>query len=141
MAGSPGRPPPRPPASGRIARGELVQREGLAALVVSAGLVLLASVVQPALGPAADLGALPVRPIAPWFFIWIQELLRLGEPVVWGVLVPAGLLALLALWPYLVDRQPEGAGQWFSRYGRATQWLALGMVVILVGLTVRGALR
>ncbi len=131
----------RAPAPARIPRGELVQREGLVALVVSAGLVVLASAAPPALGPAADFAALPVQPTAPWFFIWIQELLRLGEPVVWGVLVPAGLLAMLALWPYVVDRQPDGAGQWFNRSGRAAQWLALGLVVVLVGLTLRGALR
>jgi quinol-cytochrome oxidoreductase complex cytochrome b subunit len=129
------------PAPARLTRAELVQREGLAALVVSAGLVLLAAAAPPALGPAADFAALPVRPTAPWFFIWVQELLRLGEPVVWGVLVPAGILAVLALWPYIVDRRPDGAGQWFSRHGRATQWLALGLAAILVGLTLRGALR
>ena len=129
------------PATARLPRSELVQREGLADLIVTAGLVLLASWAPPALGPAADFAALPVKPAAPWFFIWVQELLRLGEPVVWGVLVPAGLLAMLALWPYVVDRQPGGAGQWFNRQGRAAQWLAVGLVVVLVGLTLRGALR
>jgi quinol-cytochrome oxidoreductase complex cytochrome b subunit len=129
------------PAAARLPRGELVQREGLAALLVSAALVVLAAVAPPALGPAPDFAALPVKPTAPWFFIWVQELLRLGDPVVWGVLVPAGLLAGLALWPYVVDRRPEGAGQWFNRPGRAGQWVALGLVLVLVGLTVRGALR
>lgn len=129
------------PAPARVPRGELVQREMLAAVVVSAGLVLLASVIPPALGPAADFSGLPVKPTAPWFFVWVQELLRLGEPMLWGIAVPVGLLAMLALWPYLIDRRPGGAGQWFSREGRAAQWLALVLVLVLAGLTLRGALR
>ena len=128
-------------APARISRAVLVQREGLAALAATIGLVVLAALAPPALGPAADFAALPVKPTAPWFFIWIQELLRLGEPIFWGVLVPAGVLAALALWPYWIDRQPDGAGQWFNRQGRATQWVALGLVAIMVGLTLRGALR
>ena len=56
-------------------------------------------------------------------------------------LPPLGLLAALALLPYWFDRRPEGAGQWFSRAGRAGQWLALGLGLLLVGLTLRGVLR
>ena len=136
--------PARPadaPAPARITRGELVQREALAALVVSAGLVVLAALAMPALGPVADFTALPERPTAPWFFIWIQELLRLGEPLVWGVAVPAGLLALLAALPYVLDRQAGTPGQWFSRSGRPVQALGLALALVLVGLTLRGALR
>jgi quinol-cytochrome oxidoreductase complex cytochrome b subunit len=129
------------PAPARIPRGELVQREGLAALVVTAGLVLLASLVRPALGPTADFAALPVKPTAPWFFIWVQELLRLGEPVLWGVLVPASILTVLALLPYLMDRRPGGAGRWFGRESRTAQWLALGLVLFLGALSLRGLLR
>ena len=132
---------PGTPAPGRITRAELVQREGLAALVVTAGLVVLAALAPPALGPAADFEALPVEPTAPWFFIWVQELLRLGEPVVWGVAVPAGLLAVLALLPYVIDWRPGRTGAWFSREGRAAQWLALGLILLVAGLTVTGALR
>ena len=61
--------------------------------------------------------------------------------MVWGVLAPLGLLALLALLPYWFDRRPEGAGEWFSPNGRAGQWLALGLGLLLAALTVRGVLR
>ncbi len=133
--------PPGAPRPSRISRHELVQREGLAALLVTAALVVLAALARPALGPAADFAALPAEPTAPWFFIWVQELLRLGAPLLWGVIVPLGVLAVLALLPYWFDRRPEGAGQWFGRAGRAGQWLALGLVVLLGALTLRGVLR
>lgn len=133
--------PPEAPRPARLPRSELIQREGLAAVLVTAGLVVLAALAPPALGPAADFAALPAEPVAPWFFIWVQELLRLGQPLVWGVAVPLGVLAALALLPYLFDRQPGGAGQWFGRKGRAGQWLALALVVVLAGLTLSGVLR
>ena len=125
----------------RISRQELVQREALVALLATAALVVVAAAVPPALGPAADFSALPERPTAPWFFIWVQELLRLGTPWVWGVAVPLGLLTLLALLPYALDRRAEGAGQWFGRAGRMGQWLALGLGLLLGALTLSGVLR
>jgi len=125
----------------RLPREVLVRREALVALIAGAGLLALAALARPALGPAADFTALPDHPVAPWFFIWVQELLRLGEPLLWGVAVPAGLLGLLALLPYVLDRQPGGEGRWFGRQGRAAQWLALGLVLLLAGLTLRGVLR
>jgi len=133
--------PAEAPAPARILRGELVQREALAALVVTVGLVLLASLAVPALGPVADFAALPDKPTAPWFFIWIQELLRLGDPLVWGVVVPLALLGLLAGLPYVLRRRAGSAGQWFSRDGRPVQMLALVVMLALIGFTLRGALR
>jgi quinol-cytochrome oxidoreductase complex cytochrome b subunit len=118
-----------------------VRREALAALAATAVLVVLAAAVPPPIGPAAEFSALPADAQAPWIFIWLQELLRLGNPLLWGIAVPGTFLALLALVPYVIDRQAAGTARWLNRSGRAAQWLGLGLAALLLILTVRGALR
>jgi quinol-cytochrome oxidoreductase complex cytochrome b subunit len=54
----------------------------------------------------ADPGQTPLDIQAPWFFLWIQGLLKLGDKQIMGVLIPlAGLLGLLCV--PLVDRTPR----------------------------------
>lgn len=48
----------------------------------------------------------PLEAQAPWFFLWIQGLLKLGSKTFMGVLVPTILIALLFLVPFL-DRNPS----------------------------------
>lgn len=43
----------------------------------------------------------PLESQAPWFFLWVQGLLKLGDKVVWGILTPLVILALLFIVPYL----------------------------------------
>ncbi len=117
----------------RITRAELVQREALAALFSGALLLLLAAFfpapIAPPITPAGDLTA---QARAPWFFLWIQHLLRLGDPFLMGVLIPALLLALLALIPYLPPPLPAGElGRWLPRRGRAAQNL-VGLILLLL---------
>ncbi len=128
-------------SSTRIPRDALVQREALAALMATAVLVVVAAALPPPIGPAADFNALPADAQAPWIFIWVQELLRLGSPLLWGIIVPGLLLGVLALVPYAVDRQAAGTAHWFNRPGRAAQWLVLALAGLLLALTARGALR
>jgi quinol-cytochrome oxidoreductase complex cytochrome b subunit len=43
----------------------------------------------------------PLGTTAPWYFLWLQGGLKLGDKVFWGILFPGILLGLLAVWPYL----------------------------------------
>lgn len=125
----------------RIRRDELVRREVLAMLVVVVILISLTLLFPPSLAPAGDFTQLPGEAKAPWFFVWVQELLRLGDPFLMGVLVPLGLLTLLALLPYLVDRSDTGVARWFNREGRRAQWLTIAVALLVVGLILKGTLR
>lgn len=82
----------------------------------------------------------PIRPEnpakAPWYFLGLQEMVGYSA-LAGGVLVPAlAILALLSI-PY-VDREPAGAGAWFtSRTGtRLALWSFLGTLVAATALTV-----
>jgi quinol-cytochrome oxidoreductase complex cytochrome b subunit len=124
-----------------ISRNELVRREALAALVTLIVLLLLTLFFPPSLGPTADFTGLPAEATAPWFFLWIQELLRRGPPLWMGVVVPLALLSVLALIPYALDRSADGEGIWFNRPGRLAQIVTLLIVVIILAFTLSGALR
>jgi hypothetical protein len=65
--------------------------------------------------------------------LWVQALLRSLPPVVAGILIPMGVLALLIAIPYLIDRRTAGVAVWFNRPGRAAQIIA---IVIFVGLII-----
>jgi quinol-cytochrome oxidoreductase complex cytochrome b subunit len=119
----------------RVDRGHLVKTETAAALIVLAALILISIVLPAPIGPIADLPSAPDQAQAPWFFLWVQALLRSLPPVVAGILIPLGVLALLIISPYLIDRRTDGVAVWFNRPGRAAQVVAILIVIELIVLT------
>jgi quinol-cytochrome oxidoreductase complex cytochrome b subunit len=116
----------------RITRKELARREGLAMLWAVLVLILLAILVPAPLAPGIQEGAIPAsESLAPWFFLWVQQLLKVGDPFIYGVLIPLGALLILALIPYITSHRlsPSELGRWFPRGGRLVQIL----VTILSG--------
>ena len=100
-----------------ISRHELVWREMIALLVVSVLLLAIAIIFPPGLAPVANFEIPPAEAVAPWFFVWIQQLLRFGSPFLMGVLIPVLILVVLALLPYLLDNNQQGVGRWFNSQG------------------------
>lgn len=49
----------------------------------------------------ADPQITPLGTTAPWYFLWIQGALKLGDKVFWGIVFPGLVLGVLAVWPYL----------------------------------------
>lgn len=125
----------------RVGREQLVRTEVTGALLTLAALLVLSLALDAPLAPPADPTALVGEPKAPWFFLWVQELLRVASPFLAGVLVPLAVLGVLGLLPYALDRRDEGMAQWFNRPGRILQIAFLFLVVAIVFLTLRGVLR
>jgi quinol-cytochrome oxidoreductase complex cytochrome b subunit len=131
-------PPPEARSdSQRITRFELLRREILAALLALIILIVVAArLPAPIDMPIQEFASLgQANPEAPWFFLWVQQLLRYGDAFLLGIAVPLGILALLALLPYLVPHIPaEQQGHWFPRAGRIAQFiaalLAIGWLVL-----------
>ncbi len=107
----------------RISRFELVRREVLAMIFVSAALLLLAAFVPaPIAPPITELTAISGDVRAPWFFLWVQEMLKWGDPFFWGILVPLFMLVLLAIIPYFFPQPAEHEiGSWFPKSNRLAQ--------------------
>jgi quinol-cytochrome oxidoreductase complex cytochrome b subunit len=122
----------------RVSRDELVRTEALGALIVTIGLLALTLAYQPSVGPPGNFRQLTEQASAPWFFLWVQQLLRWGAPLPMGLLIPIGLVAIIALIPYAIDRSQTGVARWFSREGRAAQIVIVAIVVGLIVLTLLG---
>jgi ubiquinol-cytochrome c reductase cytochrome b subunit len=54
----------------------------------------------------ADPQVTPIGTTAPWYFLWIQGALKLGDKVLWGIIFPTIVIVLLMVIPY-VDTTPS----------------------------------
>jgi hypothetical protein len=64
------------------------------------------------LEPHANPLSTPLHTVAPWYFLWIQGLLKLGDKTLMGVILPTILVGAFTLWPYF-DVGPNR--RWASR--------------------------
>lgn len=123
----------------RITRYELVKREILAMMIASVVMILIATLVPaPLSSPILD-ASIPINSDvrAPWFFLWVQQLLRHGDAFLMGVVIPIIVLIFLGSLPYLFPQTSETKkGEWFPASGRIAQIivaiLALGWLVLTI---------
>jgi quinol-cytochrome oxidoreductase complex cytochrome b subunit len=110
----------------------LTRREGAAALVVFAVVMLLAAAWNAPLLAQANPGMSPNPAKAPWYFMGVQELLVHLHPAFGAVAVPLVALALLIALPSLGGTE-RPSGRWFGSPRGAR--LALGAAVLAVLVT------
>jgi len=122
----------------RITRFELVRREGLAMLLTGSALLILSTFAPaPLAAPITSTTTVTEAVRAPWFFLWVQQLLKLGNPFLLGVLVPLVILTLLALIPYVFPKPaPAELGRWFPKSNRAAQILVATLALAILSLIV-----
>ena len=86
------------------------------------------------LEPHADNLITPLHTTSPWYFLWVQGLMKLGDKFIFGALIPFGLVfGTLVVWPYIeVGRN--------RRYGarRIGLSIAAGSLVLTAVLTYMG---
>jgi quinol-cytochrome oxidoreductase complex cytochrome b subunit/mono/diheme cytochrome c family protein len=126
----------------RISRFDLVRREVMVMLIASVALLFISTVFpapieRPITQATVDMGANAHNARAPWFFLWVQQLLKLGDPFFWGVATPVLLLILLAVLPYILPQAHESEfGRWLPRGNRFGQILMIVVTIILIILTI-----
>jgi quinol-cytochrome oxidoreductase complex cytochrome b subunit len=122
----------------RISRFELLRRE-VKVMVLSGVVLLFVSMLFPA----------PIeRPItqtlvetesarAPWFFLWVQQMLKAGDAFLLGVALPTLVLLVLAILPYALPQAAENEyGRWFPRGNRIAQIVVIVIALIITILTI-----
>jgi len=126
----------------RINRNELIRREVLAMLLAGAALILLAAFVPaPIARPITDINVMSGDARAPWFFLWVQQMLKWGDPFIWGVLFPLVILAVIALIPYIFPRPADAElGKWFPPSNRLAQIVLALIALLVIVLTIFGSL-
>jgi quinol-cytochrome oxidoreductase complex cytochrome b subunit len=131
----------------RISRFELVRRETLAMILTSAALVIL-SIFTPAPIASPIPASVSIRlsvtesvDRAPWFFLWIQQMLKWGDPFLWGVLVPLLVLLILVLIPYVFPKPLQSElGRWFPKSNRLAQITLAVIALLIILFTILGSL-
>ena len=123
---------------------ELVRRIVLVFLLVFNLTLLLSIFFDAPLEEAANAAVTPNPAKAPWYFLWLQELVAsttirvVGVTVsggfVGGILVPGVLLLLAAAWPALDRGVAAAEGRWFPRERRAQNVTFLLVAVAIVAL-------
>ena len=106
---------------------------GVAATVLALGVAFAAP-----LRGIANPNLTPEPAKAPWYFVGLQELLSHFDPLVAGILVPAGALIVLTLLPY-IDRNPATEAR-HRKVAICTFLivLAAALVLTVLGLAFRG---
>lgn len=126
----------------------LVRRLLLVMLATALVSCILTIVVQAPLEEAANPRVTPNPAKAPWYFLWLQELVTdttihigsftINGALIGGILLPGILVALLAIWPYLDKSPVTSVGVWFDK-GRTRQNIVFLVVVLaILALTVVG---
>jgi len=131
-------PPAQRTDNRRITRFELLRRE-IMVMVIAVVLLLLvalalpAPIAQPLSSTSTDIS----DSRAPWFFLWVQELLKYGDPFLLGVLTPLLVVVVLGLLPYVLPKSTQAElGRWFPRGNRLAQVLAVLIVLVIFMLTI-----
>jgi quinol-cytochrome oxidoreductase complex cytochrome b subunit/mono/diheme cytochrome c family protein len=125
----------------RITRVELLSREVLTMVIAGAVLLLFCLIFPaPIKQPISEASVMTSDSRAPWFFLWVQQLLKLGDPFLWGVLTPVLAVIVLGLLPYVLpNAKSEELGCWFTRGNRIAQVLTVLIILVILMLTVLGA--
>ena len=116
----------------------LIVRELVVALVLMAVLMILAVIFNAPLEANANPGLSPNPTKAPWYFSGLQELLLHFHPLFAVLVIPAAILGLLFILPYL-RYDADTAGVWFvSDRGRKAAVIAAVVAAILTPLAMVG---
>jgi quinol-cytochrome oxidoreductase complex cytochrome b subunit len=71
----------------------------------------------------------PLHVTSPWYFLWLQGMLKLGDKVIWGIVIPTVLLGGLLFLPYVELGPSRRYGH--RRIGLSGAALAVAVFVIL----------
>lgn len=126
----------------------LIRRIALVFLVTTIITLVLALLSPAPLEEPANPSVTPVPAKAPWYFLWLQELIavttiKIGKitisgALIGGILVPGFLLLLAIVWPFL-DRSPrEAIGVWFHKKRRVQNAVFIFICLVIIALIIIG---
>ena len=71
----------------------------------------------------------PLHTTAPWYFYWLQGLLKIGDKVFWGLVIPTVFVLLITLVPY-IDYNPSRRGK-DRRVALILGFLTASVIIVL----------
>jgi quinol-cytochrome oxidoreductase complex cytochrome b subunit len=127
---------------------DLTRRALIVTLGTFALVSILASLVASPLEEPANALVTPNPAKAPWYFLWLQELvtittIRIGSFTVngaflGGVILPGLLVTALTLWPWIDKSAAAATGVWFAASRRRQNLVFLLVMLLIVVFTIVG---
>ncbi len=116
----------------------LLAIELAAMLSLTAFVTIFSALVKAPLLGLADVNQTPNPSKAPWYFLGLQELLKMFHPMVAGVTIPGVALGVLAITPY-IDKNPSNkpTDRKFAII-MLTMFLMMWAVLVIIGSFFRG---
>ena len=116
----------------------LLAPEFTAALFITAFTLVFSLFINAPLLELANHNATPNPSKAPWYFLGLQELLTMFDPMIAGVTIPGIVLVLLGFAPY-IDRNPSNAPE-DRKFAISIQTIHLMFwaVLVIIGSFFRG---
>jgi len=127
----------------RISRFDLVRREVRILLIASVILLVISFFFPAPIQRPITQATLDITDTrAPWFFLWVQQLLKYGDPFFWGVAIPSLALVLMAFLPYVLPQtQDHEFGKWFPRGNHIAQIIVIVLALAMIILTILSTLQ
>ncbi len=127
---------------------DLTRRAALVTLATIALVSILSVLIPSPLEEPANPLITPNPAKAPWYFLWLQEIVTdttvhigrftINGAFLGGVLLPGALISLLVVWPW-IDRSPRAAAGWWLPASRRRQnAVFLALVIAVIALTIIG---
>ncbi len=126
----------------------LTRRIWLVTIVTVVAVIGLTLLVRAPLEAPADPSVTPNPAKAPWYFLWLQEIVtistvRLGQltingALIGGIVLPAVLFILALWWPFRDRSGLHTVGIWFARERRTQNLVFLCICVLIVAFTIVG---
>lgn len=126
----------------------LVRRIGLVSLGTFVVVLLLALIVRAPLEAPANPAVTPNPAKAPWYFLWLQEIVTdttiplgvftINGALIGGIILPGILLGLAVWWPYRDRSGPGSVGVWMPAERRTQNLVFIGICLFIILLTVVG---
>jgi len=127
---------------------DLTRRALIVTLGTFALVSILASFVASPLEEPANALVTPNPAKAPWYFLWLQELVtittvKIGSftingAFVGGVILPGLLVTVLTLWPWIDKSAVAATGVWFAASRRRQNLVFLLVMLLIVVFTIVG---
>lgn len=124
---------------------DLTRRIGIVVLGTMAAVSVLSAFARSPLEEPANPLVTPNPAKAPWYFLWLQEIvtdttIKIGSftvngAFIGGVLLPGLLVALLTAWPWIDQSPAAAAGKWFPRSRRTQNLIFLLLALFVLALT------
>jgi cytochrome b-561 len=126
----------------------LTRRIALVSMLTMAAASVLTIIFSAPLEEPANPAVTPNPAKAPWYFLWLQELVTtttvtiggftINGALVGGIIIPGLLVAAALLWPYFDKSTVRSVGVWFAQERKRQNLIFLLIVLAILILTVIG---